>query len=166
MAWELKKVEDQRKELVDAYFEGLIAMKDLCNRFGISRKTAYKWVKRHTVDGLEGLKDQSKAPRSPHRLYSEQELRLALDLKLSHRTWGPKKIHYKLKQHYPGKEIPSPTRLYEIFKDHHLVTSRRLKARVPATHPLGAVNASNNTWMADFKCDADLFTAIAFVCSA
>jgi transposase len=55
MAWGLKKVEDQRKELVDAYFEGSIAMKDLCNRFGISRKTAYKWLKRYTTLGLEGL---------------------------------------------------------------------------------------------------------------
>jgi putative transposase len=151
MAWELKKVEDQRKELVDAYFEGSIAMKDLCNRFGISRKTAYKWLKRYTTFGLEGLKDQSKAPLSPHHVFGEAEINLAIDLKLKHRTWGPKKIHYKLKQCYPQIQFPSPTRLYEIFKEHHLVTARRLRNRVPATHPLETVNDSNDTWMADFK---------------
>lgn len=151
MAWELKKVEDQRKQLVDAYFAGEIAMKELCNRFGISRKTAYKWLKRHALYGVEGLKDLSKAPHSPHRIYSEQEIELALELKLKYRKWGPKKIHHKLKERYPSIEIPSPTRLYEIFKDHHLVTSRRLRARVPATHPLGDVGACNDTWMADFK---------------
>ena len=151
MAWELKKVEDQRKELVNAYFEGSITMKDLCNRFGISRKTAYKWVKRYTVSGLEGLKDQSKAPHSPHRLFDEEAINLAIHLKLQHRTWGPKKIQYKLKQYYPQIQIPSPTRLYEVFKEHHLVTARRLRSRVPATHPLEMVNESNDTWMADFK---------------
>jgi len=46
---------------------------------------------------------------------------------------------------------PSPTRLYEMFKEHHLVTARRLKNRVPATHPLGEVNRSNDTWTVDFK---------------
>lgn len=151
MAWELKKVEDQRKELVDAYVEGSITMKNLCSRFGISRKTAYKWLKRYTVSGLEGLKDQSKAPRSPHRLFGEEAINLAIDLKLQHRTWGPKKIQHKLKQYYPQMQFPSPTRLYEVFKDHHLVTARRLRARVPATHPLEMVNESNDTWMADFK---------------
>jgi len=48
-------------------------------------------------------------------------------------------------------QFPSATRLYEIFKEHHLVTARRLKARVPASHPLEMVNESNDTWMADFK---------------
>jgi transposase InsO family protein len=46
---------------------------------------------------------------------------------------------------------PSPTRLYEIFKENNLVTPKRLRGRVPATHPLGELNGSNDTWMADFK---------------
>jgi transposase InsO family protein len=151
MAWELKKVDDQRKELMEAYFEGSVTMKNLCKRFGISRKTAYKWVKRFTLLGMEGLKDLSKAPHLPHRLFGEEEINLAVTLKLQHRTWGPKKIHHKLKQHCPQRQVPSATRLYEIFKEHHLVNSRKLRSRVPATHPLETVNESNDTWMADFK---------------
>ncbi len=46
---------------------------------------------------------------------------------------------------------PSPTRLYEIFKENNLVVPRRLRSRVPATHPLGELNGCNDTWMADFK---------------
>ena len=151
MAWELKKVEDQRKELVEAYFEGSITMKDLCDRFGISRKTAYKWLKRYTTFGLEGLKDRSRAPHAPRCLFEKEEVQAALDLKMKHKTWGPKKIFHKLKQYYPQKRFPSVTRLYEIFKDNHLITARRLKNRVPATHPLGTVNESNDTWAVDFK---------------
>src|SRR5689334_13310162 len=114
MAWELKKVEDQRKELMEAYFEGSVTMKDLCKRFGISRKTAYKWIRRFTLLGMEGLKDLSKAPHLPHRLFGDEEINLAITLKLQHRTWGPKKIHHKLKQYYPQLQVPSATRLYEI----------------------------------------------------
>src|SRR5690349_17625935 len=124
MAWELKKVEDQRKALMEAYFEGSVAMKDLCGRFGISRKTAYKWIKRFILSGIEGLKDLSKAPHLPHRVFGEEEINLAINLKLQHRTWGPKKIHHKLKQHHPQLRFPSATRLYEVFKEHHLVSSR------------------------------------------
>lgn len=41
--------------------------------------------------------------------------------------------------------------MYEIFKEHHLVTARRLRRRVPATHPMADVSGSNDTWSIDFK---------------
>lgn len=151
MAWELKKVEDQRKKLVDAYLKGTITMTELCNRFGISRKTAYKWLNRYKSLGVEGLKDHSKAPHSPHRSFSDDDINMAIDLKLKHRSWGPKKVVDRLSKNYPRMKWPSATRLYEIFKELHLVNSRRTRNRVPATHPLSEVNDSNDVWMADFK---------------
>src|SRR5580692_9157098 len=40
----------------------------VCRRFGISRRAGYKWVKRYERDGVDGLKDQPRAPhRCPHR---------------------------------------------------------------------------------------------------
>jgi putative transposase len=151
MAWELKKVEDQRKELVEAYLKGVVTMTELCTRFGVSRKTAYKWLNRYKFFGIGGLKDHSKAPHDPNRSFSQEDINMAIDLKLKHRTWGPKKVLAKLNQVYPRMKWPSPTRLYEIFKEQHLVTSRRIRNRVPATHPLVEVNGSNDVWTADFK---------------
>ena len=151
MAWRLRKVEDQRKDLVGAYWKGTETMKALCDRFGVSRKTAYKWCNRYKNQGEAGLKDRPKAPASPHKIYSQETIDMAIDLKLKKRTWGPKKIIAKLGQDHPRMEWPSATRLYEIFKEHNLVFPRRVRSRVPATHPLGEVNRSNDTWMADFK---------------
>jgi putative transposase len=151
MAWELKKVEDQRKELVEAYLKGTNTMTELCNRFGVSRKTAYKWLNRYKSIGIEGLKDHSRAPHNPNRLFEEDDINMIIDLKLKHRTWGPKKILVKLNNAHPRMRWPSATRLYEIFKESHLVNSRRIRKRVPATHPLGEVNGSNDVWIADFK---------------
>lgn len=151
MAWRLKKVEEQRKELVEAYFKGTTSMTELCEQYGVSRKTAYKWCERYKSHGEEGLKDQSKAPHHPNSLYTEDTINMALDLKLKHRTWGPRKVLSKLGMNHPRMKWPSATRLYEVFKGNNLITPRRFRNRVPATHPLGELNQSNDVWIADFK---------------
>lgn len=151
MAWELKKVEDQRQALIEAYISGTETMKDLCRCYGISRKTAYKWLNRYKTLGSNGLKDQSRAPIEPSQQYSEEVIQKAIDLKLKYSKWGPRKILQKLRNLYPRMDWPSATRLYEIFKEENLVKCRRWRKRVSATHPLGEVNQSNDVWIADFK---------------
>ena len=43
------------------------AVAQTCRYFGISRKTYYKWKRRHTAHGDAGLCDRPRAPqRSPH----------------------------------------------------------------------------------------------------
>lgn len=151
MPWELKKVEDKRKELIDAYIKGA-SMTGLCKHYQVSRKTAYKWLNRYLKTGSkEALEDLSKAPHNPARIFAEEQIRMALEFKLDHPTWGPKKVLAKLMMNHPELDWPSATWLYEIFKEHHLVIPRKLRKRVPATHPLGEVNESNDVWMADFK---------------
>jgi len=151
MAWESFKVEQQRLQVIQLYLKGQASMTDICLRYSISRKTAYKWLHRFLKLGEEGLKDLSKAPHNPNQVYTKAQIDKAIDLKMQRRTWGPKKILIKLKEKYPDEVWPSPTRLYEIFQDYHLVTKRRIKARVPATAPLGDLIGSNDTWAVDLK---------------
>ena len=151
MAWRNVKVEDLREYLVKTYHSKLASMKDLCLECGISRKTGYKWYQRFLEKGSKGLVDQSKAPKQPSRKFSEAKLKMALELKQKYPRYGPKKILALLKKRFPGKDWPCATRLYQVFKEHHLVSSRKLKRRVPRTKPLGDVNHSNDVWCADFK---------------
>lgn len=151
MAWRFEKVEEQRKILVEAYWKGTVSMTDLCREFGISRKTGYKWCNLYKEYGEESLQDRSKAPKNPHKIYSEEIIEMALDFKLRKRGWGPRKILSTLKSQHPRIDWPSATHLYEIFKKNNLVLPRRFRGRVPATHPLGELNASNEVWSADFK---------------
>ncbi len=151
MAWETYKVEEQRLQLVRAYTQREASMTCLCKHYGIARKTGYKWVQRYLELGEEGLRDVSKAPHSPNQAYDSFIIDQAIALKLMKRDWGPKKIAWKLRELYPDQDWPSPTRLYQIFKELHLVTSRRLRNRVPATAPLGVLTACNNTWTVDLK---------------
>lgn len=151
MPWEMKKVEDKRRELIEAYEKG-DSMTELCKRYEVSRKTAYKWYNRYLLLGPdEGLKDLSKAPHHPTRVFIDKQIEMAIDLKIQKPTWGPKKILWVLSKKYPELDWPSRAWLYEVFKEQHLVIPRRLRRRVPATHPLGEVNGSNEVWMADFK---------------
>lgn len=151
MAWELMKVEDQRRQLIDLYYAGNLTMTNICVRFGISRKTAYKWLKRYEENGVEGLVDLSKAPHNPRVLYSKEQIEKAIELKSKYSRWGPKKIVAKLSAMYPNEIWPSERRLYDVFKEQGLTQKRRLRKRVPATHPLGDVDGANQIWMADFK---------------
>lgn len=151
MAWETFKVEEQRLQLIQAYAQGDSSMTALCKYYGISRKTGYKWYQRFLALGVEGLSDQPNTPHNQNKLYSDTQIETALDLKRRHLTWGPKKILARLEAIYPDENWPSPTRLYEIFKDYHLVTRRRLRSRVPATAPLGDLTACNDTWAVDLK---------------
>lgn len=151
MAWENYKVEQQRLQVVQAYALENSSMTNICKQYGISRKTGYKWYQRFLMQGEKGLKDLSKAPHNPNHSYTDQQINKAIDLKLKRRTWGPKKILAKLEEQFPNENWPSPTRLYEIFKEYHLVTSRRIKGRVPATAPLGGLTDCNNTWAVDLK---------------
>jgi transposase InsO family protein len=151
MAWRNVKVEDLREYLVQSYVNNIASMKELCKECGVSRKTGYKWLQRYQESGKKGLIDHSRAPLNPERKFSNDQINTCLELKQKYPKYGPKKIHVLLKKHYPEIEWPCSTRLYEIFKEYHLVCSRKLKRRVPRTHPLGEVNGSNDVWCADFK---------------
>jgi transposase len=139
VAWEKFKLEEQRLQVIEAYTNGDASMTAICERYGISKKTAYKWYNRYLNLGKEGLSDLSKAPHKPYCLFPQEQIQRAIDLKRRRLTWGPKKILAKLLEIYPDEKWPSPTRMYEIFKEFHLVTKRRIKRRLSTTAPLGHI---------------------------
>ena len=53
-----------RRELVELALAEGANVSELCRRFGVSRKTGYKWLSRHRSGGLEGLADRSRRPRT------------------------------------------------------------------------------------------------------
>ncbi len=63
MPWREWSVVDERMKLVVAHASGLLTVTELAARFGISRKTAYKWIELVRVEGPAGLADHSRRPR-------------------------------------------------------------------------------------------------------
>lgn len=51
-----------------------MSVTDLCHEYGISRPTAYKWIKRYDEVGPEGLLDLTRTPHSsPYATSAEIE---------------------------------------------------------------------------------------------
>ena len=58
----------ERLAFVHDLGSGHWSMSELCERYGVSRPTGYKWLARHQAGGGAGLDDRSRAPqRCPHR---------------------------------------------------------------------------------------------------
>jgi transposase len=74
----------------------------LARRFGISRKTFYKWKKRYEKSGGDThvLLDHTRKPLRLPRILSESKVLLIYSIKDANPEWGPIKISRKLLQEY------------------------------------------------------------------
>jgi len=61
MLWKESRVLDERVRLVLLIEEGE-SVSEAARQFGVSRVTAHKWLLRYQAHGVEGLRDESRAP--------------------------------------------------------------------------------------------------------
>ncbi len=64
MPWEETNRMNERLRFIASCLEAGEPFSCLCERFGVSRKTGYKWVERYESDGVAGLEERSRAPLS------------------------------------------------------------------------------------------------------
>ena len=143
----------ERHELVTLYKTGLYSVSGLTERFGVSRKTAYKWIGRYAEGGEAALAERT---RAPHRHPNATPLPLVMAVlreKKRHPTYGPAKL---LPPRDAPPEVasawPAPSTRGAILARHGLVRARRFRRRtVPWSQPFQACRAPNDVWCADFK---------------
>jgi putative transposase len=92
MVWKERSRMDERMLLVSEYLKGEVAMAELCRRYGVSRKTAYKWLGRYNADGPTGLLDRSRAPHTHPTRVEPIVVEALLQARRSHAHWGARKI--------------------------------------------------------------------------
>lgn len=153
MPWKDLRPMDERVLFVADYVRELYDFTELCARYGVSRKTGYKWVDRYRHEGVEGLQERSRRPLSqPTQLpYAVQQA--IIQLRGSRRTeLGPKKIQTRLRERYPDQPVPSRTTIYNVLKRAGLITPRHLRRRVaPSGGIVDGIKVPNGLWSADFK---------------
>lgn len=92
MPWTVTDPMLQRARLVALHAEGLYSVAELATRFGVSRKTACKWLDRYDQGGTDALADRSHVARGhPAKTSSEVEA-LIVEARRKHPTWGPRKL--------------------------------------------------------------------------
>ena len=74
MPWDETTRMSQRVRFIGD-FESCLYTMQLCERYSISRKTGYKWAERFAKEGVEGLKDRSRAPKRVFGKFASQALR-------------------------------------------------------------------------------------------
>lgn len=153
MPWKETSVMEERIKFVADYLSGEYTRVELARLYGISRPTVYKWIARFEAEGVEGLKDQSRAPQHhPNAVAEEMETRI-VKAREAHPKWGAKKLLPWLKKKYPEQaDWPAQSTIGEVLKRHGLVHARRRKRRAyPSEGPLRKSEEANAVWCADFK---------------
>jgi putative transposase len=153
MPWKETEVVNLRSEFVLQVLGGKVPFEELCREYGISRKTGYKWKERFLADGLGGLQDQSRRPRSSPSQANEDVACEIVRLKLAHRSWGPRKIRAVYGRAHPEADLPSESTFKRILDKAGLVTPRRLRSQAQSGRVSQRVTAErpNHVWTVDFK---------------
>ena len=150
MSWKVSSLMSQRREFVRlAQAEG-VNLSQLCERYGISRKTGYKWLERFEAKGDEGLVDRSRRPlQSPHR--TDQQIEQAVcQLRDQHPAWGGRKLNARLKA-LGHQAAPAPSTITVILRRNSRLDPReseKHQAWQRFEHP-----SPNDLWQMDFKGD-------------
>jgi putative transposase len=152
MPWKETSPMRERSEFIVEHRSGLYSFSALCEKYQISRKTGYKIVDRFGIEGLEGLRDRSRAPRnSPHQLNSAV-VDLLVAARQKHPRWGAQTILDYLERRHTFDRWPARSTVAALFKRHGLVKSHRRRPRPGHPgKPQSPMSAPNSVWTIDFK---------------
>lgn len=154
MSWLETEPMNEKIKFISAYLEAKRAstFKELCSHFNISCKTGYKYIKRFESEGIDGLKERSRAPHSNAKKIPTSQEEKILELKAKYPDWGSKKISNWLFQEDKETQWPAKSTIDELFKKHNLVrTSKRKRRVVPYKNPFIDVGQPNDSWSMDYK---------------
>ena len=148
MPWKEWSLMLLRREFVELAIQPGANVKQLCGRFGISRKTGYKWLTRYREAKELGLRDRSRRPRqSPQRSGAEVEAKV-LAVRDEHPAWGARKIGTRLEMLGSG-EVPADSTIHAILRRYQRVDLRASSQHRPFQR--FEREAPNQLWQMDFK---------------
>lgn len=153
MPWKTSSPEEQRFGLVMQMKAAQTPVTQLCERFQISRKTAYKWRRRFQQKRLRGLKDQSRKPRKVFRITSQLWLGRLRRKRNRRPTWGARKLHHRLGEDFGAAGLPSVTTIHRWLKRWGKVRGRQRRKPGPVVlrQAVRGARRNNEVWTVDFK---------------
>jgi transposase-like protein len=87
------QVMDQRQRFVYDTHCSLLSFSEICRRYGISRKTGYKWAERWLNSGPEGLQDRTSRPCTSPLATPGHVVDAVLDVRRRHTDYGGEESH-------------------------------------------------------------------------
>jgi transposase InsO family protein len=142
---------EERTRFMAEWLENEVTKTALCRRYGVSRKTGYKWAGRFAESGPAGLHDRSRAPLKHGRETDAELVERLVGLKETYPSWGPKKLLARLRRKEPELAWPAISTAGEILDRHGLVSRRRRRWRASGNGPWPEPDGPNAVWTADHK---------------
>ncbi len=148
MTWKVSDPMSQKREFVELAQADGANLSELCRRFGVARKTGYKWLRRVREQGLEGLRARSSRPvRMPVKTLDAME-RLVLEVREQHPVWGGRKIRARLAA-LGHTGVPAASTITAILRRHGRIAAAASLASQP--YQRFERPAPNELWQIDFK---------------
>src|SRR5262245_39505830 len=120
MPWKTKTTMSLKRELMTLLEKPEHKVSQLSRRFGISRKTVYKWRARLAASGEPGLADRSSRPHhSPSQTPGELEAQI-IQLRHEHPAWGGRKLRRRL-QDLGCQAVPAASTITAILHRHQMI---------------------------------------------
>jgi putative transposase len=124
---------------------------ELCRRYGVSRKTGYKWLDRYERLGPDRLADHSHRPQQCPHATAPAVIREILQLRKAWR-WGARQLHELLLEAHPAAAVPATATIHRILVRHGRVRQRRRsQVRAHPGRPQTPITGPNVVWSVDFK---------------
>ena len=112
-------VEQRHAAVLEVVVDGA-PVTEVARRYGVTRQTLHRWLRRYAAAGLAGLVDQSSMPRScPHQMPAEVEAQVVA-MRRAHPGWGPRTIGHQLVR--AGVDpVPGRSSIYRALVRHGLI---------------------------------------------
>src|SRR5262245_13395024 len=143
MPWKEWSVMLLRREFVELARQSGANIRQLCSRFGISRKTGYKWLRRYQEES--GLGDRSRRPRQRSAVEVEAQV---LAMRDAHSAWGARKIRTRLEM-LGHQKLPAGSTIHAILRRHGRIDPKESSQHRPFQR--FERDSPNQLWQMDFK---------------
>jgi putative transposase len=154
MPWKTNDYKEQRWKFIQQFLGKRNALAELCRRWSISRKTAYKWIERFKERGRFGLADRTRAAHRVHNRPGQSWLGRIRRWRAKRPSWGAPKLRWALRRRFGGRGLPSEAAISRWLKRWHLTRKPRRgahKGPVIDRPQLTLAQAPNEVWTVDFK---------------
>jgi putative transposase len=142
----------ERRDFASDWLERRGSVSGLSRVYGVSRKTAHKWLGRFKEHGKGGLEDRSRASHSHPNETDAQTMALVIGARQAHPTWGPRKLRDWLLARHEGQVLPAASTIGDILKRAGLVRPRKRGRGLHGGDGNTADYAgANNVWCIDYK---------------
>ena len=152
MPWRELKPMDQKTQFIADYLRQTLDTTELCQLYGISRKTGYKWIERYLENGPQGLEERSRRPGTCPNQTPDAIVEALIAVRQHHPTWGAKKLLPFVEKRHPDWDLPSRSTVCDILKRRGLIPRQRRRRVIGHPgKPSSLMLAPNAIWCADFK---------------